>query len=317
MTYFAAITDSPVGDDCSVERSVLAGIRVEKVSWRDEDSLIEALSDVDAVMCMHAPMSSTVIRGLRRCKIIATYGVGVDNIDVEEAEARGIAVAGVADYCSEEVANHTLALILAWNRKILDYHRFVIKRGWNERQSTTGNWGCGQLSRLSGQTLGLVGFGHIGQSVASRARAFGIQVLAFDLQPDENASQRLGVRLVTLEETLAQSDFLSLHVPLSAETQHLIDDDTIKLMKPGAVLVNTSRGALVNEAALVKALEGGHLAGALLDVYEKQPLPPEHPLRDLPNVILTPHVAFYSEGALETLRRRTAEAVLKCLEPGE
>lgn len=309
MECLIAVTDSPAGDDLSIERAVLAGMRVEKVRWRDQAGLIEALREADAVLCMHAPISRAVIEQLRRCRVIVRYGTGLDNIDRSAAAAAGIAVAGIHDYCTEEVANHVLALLLAWNRKILAYHRFVERNIWNQRENTTGNWGCGPVSRLSRQTLGLLGFGRVGRAVAERARVFGIGVLACDTQPDRAAAERLGVRLTAREELLASSDFVSLHVPLTEQTRRLIDAPTIGRMKPGAVLINTARGGLVDEQALVAALSSGRLAGALLDVYEKAPLPADHPLRALENVTLTPHVAFYSEEALLDLRRLAAEAV--------
>lgn len=313
MNYFVAVTDSPAGDDLSIERSVLANMRVEKVKWQDQDSLIAAVCDADAVMCMHAHFNKEVIRSLQRCKVITRFGTGLDNIDCKAAEAVGIPVVGIQDYCTQEVANHTMALILAWNRKIVDYHQFVLQKRWNERKQTTGNWGCGPLSRLSEQTLGLVGFGYIGKAVAQRARAFGMMVLAYSRHPDRSVAKELGVELPSLEELLRRSDYISLHLPLTAETQHFINAKTISLMKSGSVLINTSRGGLVDENALFEALKTGRLGGALLDVYEHAPLPVEHPFRTLTNVILTPHVAFYSEESISDLRRLTAEAVLRHL----
>jgi D-3-phosphoglycerate dehydrogenase len=310
MKPYVAVTDSPAGADISIERSVLAEARVEKVSWTDIQSLTAALADADAIMCMHAPIRQPVIACLRRCKVIARFGTGLDNIDREAAATAGIPVVGVQDYCTQEVANHTVALLLAWNRKILDYHRFVSEKRWNQRELTTGNWGCGPVTRLSSQTLGLVGFGYIGRAVARRAVALGMTVLAWSRNPDAGVATQLGVVLVGKEELLSRSDYVSLHVPFTPETRHFINEKTIRLMKPGAVLINTSRGALVDEASLASALQERHLSGALLDVYEKAPLPEEHPFRNLENLILTPHVSFYSEDALLDLRRLTAEAVL-------
>jgi len=308
---FVAVTDSPAEENLSIERQVLSGMRVEAVVWHDQPSLIEGIQNADAIMCMHAPLNSEVIHSLERCKVIARFGTGLDNIDVQAAEKKGIPVMAVTDYCTEEVANHTMALILAWNRKIIDYQSFVFAKRWNERKQTTGNWGCGPLSRISTKTLGLLGLGRIGRAVAQRAVAFGLTVLAHDAYAPFASIP--GVEMVGREELLARSDFLSLHVPLSSETKHLINRETINWMKPSAVLINVARGGLVNESDLAEALRSGRLAGALLDVYEHEPLLPEHPLRDLSNVILTPHVAFYSEESLQALRRLTAESVLKHL----
>lgn len=309
-TYFVAVTDSPAGEDLSIEKSVLANMRVEKVDWHDEASLIEAVHDADAIMCMHAPFNEAVIQSMQRCKVITRFGTGLDNIDRKAAEAAGIPVVGLHDYCTEEVANHTLAMLLAWNRKILEYHQFVDQKRWNEQEQTTGIWGCGPISRLSGQTLGILGFGCIGRAVAQRAVGFGMTVLAYRSPPDPSFAKELGVGLPGLEALLGQSDYVSLHMPLTDETRHFINAETINLMKPGAVLINTSRGGLVDENALVEALGAGRLGAALLDVYEHAPLPVDHPFRTLTNVIFTPHVGFYSEGAIQELRRLTAEAVL-------
>ena len=311
--YFVAVTDSPAGADVSIERSVLTDMRVEKVDWQDGASLSNAVHNADAIMCMHAHFNENVIRSLQRCKVITRFGTGLDNIDLKAAQEAGIPVAGVNDYCTQEVANHTFALLLAWNRKIPDYHQFVSQKRWNEREQTTGNWGCGPLTRLSGQTLGLLGFGYIGRAVAARARAFGMTVLAYSRRPDASIARQLGVDLPSREALLRRSDYVSLHMPLTEETHHFINAETINLMKPGAVLINTSRGGLVDENALAEALRTGRLGGALLDVYEQAPLPVAHPFRTLTNVILTPHVAFYSEESILELRRLTAKAVLRHL----
>jgi D-3-phosphoglycerate dehydrogenase len=320
MTYFVAVTDSPAGDALDIERSILRGMRVERVVDSSRDALIGVLSDADAVLCMHVNIDEPLIRNLRRCKIIARFGSGLDNIDRDAATAAGIPVVGIQDYCVGEVADHTLALLLSWNRRIVEYHRFVESGRWSERPQTTGNWGCGPLTRLSTRTLGVVGFGRIGQAVAQRARAFGMPVLAWSRTPDRVIAGRLGVELTDFHSLLARADVISLHVPLTNETEHLIDARALHTMKRDAVLINTARGALVDEDALVKALREGSLGGALLDVYEHAPLPANHRFQGLSNVILTPHVAFYSEDSLSELRRRAAEAVrhalTKPVEPG-
>jgi D-3-phosphoglycerate dehydrogenase len=311
MSCFVAMTDSPVGDDLSIERAVLPEARVERVTWRDVGDLSTALRDCDAVLCMHAPLVSSVIGNLRRCRIIVRYGTGLDNIDLNAAAGAGIPVMGVHDYCTDEVANHTLALLLAWNRRLLDYDRMVREKIWNQRPNTTGNWGY-RLDRLSGKTLGLLGFGRIGKAVASRARVFGMTVLAHSPSLSR-AVKPPGIEVVDYDELLAKSDYVSLHLPLNDTTRGTIGWAALFSMKPGAVLINTSRGALVDHAALVEALRSGHLGAALLDVYDKAPLPVDHPLRMCPNVIFTPHVGFYSEGALDELRRCAAEEVKRRL----
>jgi len=314
MVYVVAVTDSPAAD-LSVERRILDGMRVMKVDWHDQESLIEAIRNADAILCMHAPLNAAVIQSLRRCRAIARFGTGLDNIDTHAAAVAGIPVLNIADYCTEEVATHTIALLLSWHRKILDYHTFVWERRWNERQHTTGNWGCGPLTRLSRQTLGLVGFGRIAQAVARRAQAMSMPMLAWSRRPDRQAAAKLNVTLVSLDELWRQSDYVSLHIPLTDDTRHLVDSPAIATMKPGAVVINTSRGGLVDEQALAEALAEGRLGGALLDVYEQAPLPVDHPFRMLHNVILTPHVGFFSEESLLDLRRLTAESISRHLPP--
>jgi D-3-phosphoglycerate dehydrogenase len=310
MSHFVAVTDSPAGDDLSTERAVLVGIHVEKVAWHDESSLCVAIHSADAVMCMHAPLTSNVIHSLSRCRVIARFGTGLDNIDLDAAKVAGIPVIGIPGYCTQEVANHAMALLLSWNRKIVEYHWFVKEGRWSESRLTTGNWACGHLTRLSQQTLGLLGFGQIGRAVARRALAFEMKVLVHSHRTDPETAKELGVEYTTFEDLLARSDYVSLHLPLKYETSHLINARTIRLMKPGAVLINTSRGALVDENALVEALQEGLLGGALLDVFERAPLPADHAFRTIKNVILTPHAAFYSEDSLKELRHRVAAAVL-------
>jgi D-3-phosphoglycerate dehydrogenase len=316
MTCHIAVTDSPAGEDLSIEREVLAEMQVEKVRWSGAADLARAIAGSDAVLCMHAPLNRTVLEGLPRCRAIVRYGTGLDNIDLKAAADAGIPVAGVHDYCTEEVANHTIALLLAWNRGLLVYNEMVRNGMWNQRHNTTGNWGY-RLERLSGASLGLLGFGHIGKAVALRARSFGLKVLAHS--PTLSAADAVshGVEAVDRTTLLARSDFLSLHLPLNTTTARTIDRNALAAIKPGCVLVNTARGGLIDEAALVEALETGRLGGALVDVYQSAPLPLDSPLRRCANIILTPHVAFYSEGALAELRRRAAEQVRQFLLHGE
>jgi D-3-phosphoglycerate dehydrogenase len=316
MEYFVAVTDSPAGNDLSIEREVLAGNRVEKLQWLDAADLRHQLRKCDGVLCMHAPLSRSVMGAMECCRAIVRYGTGLDNIDVDAAAGFGIAVAGIRDYCVEEVANHTIALLLAWNRRLFEYQNMVRKGMWNSRQATTGNWGY-RLERLSDRTLGLLGFGHIGRAVAERARALGMLVLAHSPSLKVSEASGFGVRSVERDVLFAESDFLSLHLPLDSTTRQIINGEVFGTMKPGAVLINTSRGGLVDEMALVEALQSGRLAGALLDVYQCAPLPLDHPLRKCDNTILTPHVAFYSEGTLAELRRRAADELRRRLASNE
>jgi D-3-phosphoglycerate dehydrogenase / 2-oxoglutarate reductase len=313
MDHFVAVTDSPAGDDLSTERSVLSGMRVEKVAWHDEVSLSAAIRNADAVMCMHAPISRSVLQSLSRCRLIARFGTGLDNIDLGAAKAVGIPVVGIDGYCTKEVADHAMALLLSWHRKVAEHHRFVLENRWAESGHTTGNGSCGILTRLSKQTVGILGFGQIGQAFARRALAFEMKVLVHSRHPDQETATQLGVECTDLDDLLRRADYVSLHIPLTNGTRHIMNKETINFMKSGAVLINTSRGGLVDENALARALREGRLGGALLDVFEHSPLPSDHAFLTLKNVILTPHVSFYSEDSLIELRRRTAEAVLNYL----
>jgi D-3-phosphoglycerate dehydrogenase len=313
MDHFVAVTDSPAGDDLSTERSVLSGIRVEKVAWHDELSLSAAIRNADAVMCMHAPISRSVLQSLSRCRLIARFGTGLDNIDLGVAKTVGIPVVGINGYCTKEVADHAMALLLSWHRKVAEHHQFVLENRWAESGHTTGNGSCGILTRLSEQTVGILGFGQIGQAFARRALAFEMKVLVHSRHPDQEVATQLGVECTDLDDLLRRADYVSLHIPLTNDTRHIMNKETVNFMKSGAVLINTSRGGLVDENALAHALREGRLGGALLDVFEHSPLPSDHAFLALKNVILTPHVSFYSEDSLIELRRRTAEVVLNYL----
>jgi D-3-phosphoglycerate dehydrogenase len=243
-------------------------------------------------------VDASVIAGLCRCRVIGVYAVGTDGIDVAAASAKGILVANVPDYCTAEVAEHTMALILAaWRR---------IPRA--ERVARSGNWALGDLEplrRLRGRTLGLLGYGRIAREVALRAQAFGVRVLAHD--PYLSAVRAGdGVRLCRRDELLRSSDILSIHLPATPETVGSVDAEALALLPDGAILVNAGRGTIVDEAALLAALQSGRLAAAAIDVLSTEPAPVDHPLLALDTVICTPHMAYYSEESLTTLRRGAA-----------
>ena len=298
-------------DSLELEQQQLRG---HDVAWRlslglTKEEILEQAGDADAILAGSlCRLTGDVIEQLHRCRVIARYGIGVDNVDVQAASRRGIWVTNVPDYCIDEVATHTILLLLACHRKLLQ-----------ALQGPGRTWGIGHLKPIAGlqtQTLGIVGLGQIGQAVARRAMALGLRVLAYDpLVPAERAEQ-VGVRLVGLEELLRQADYVSLHVPLTEGTRHLIDGRALALMKPGSYLINTARGGLVDEEALRAALDGGHLAGAALDVLEVEPPSQGHPLVGHPKVLLTPHVAWYSERSAREMRIRAAEEVRRVLEGG-
>lgn len=287
------------------ERSVLAAAGAELVLAPSGEpvELARLAGDVDAVLTCFAKVTAEVLDAAPRCRTVARYGVGVDNIDVAHATRLGMVVSNVPVYCTDEVADTALSGILALARRLLPLSRDVAAGGWGR-----GVPGAG--TRLRGRTVGLIGLGAIGPALAVRAQAVGMEVAAFT----RSGRSVPGVRLVgSVEELLAGSDVVSLHVPLTDHTRHIISADRLALMKPTAWLVNTARGPLVDTDALLAALEGGRLGGAVLDVTDPEPLPAAHPLRSRDDVVLTPHTAFSSDGSLVELATRAAGNVVDVL----
>jgi len=294
--------------DLSIEKGELARWSAEVVPAQctSPEQVIAAGRDADALISQYAPLTREVIAQLPRCKALGRYGIGVDNIDVQAATEAGIAVINVPSYCEDEVSDHALALLLSWARKIPHYTEEIRKGTWD--------WKTGRpIRRLRGQVLGLLGFGKIARVLARKARALGLEVIAHDpYLPPETFTEE-GVPSVSWETLLAESDFLSVHVPLTENTHHLINEQAIAKMKPTACLINTSRGPVVDEAALARALREGRLAGACLDVMEGEPPKPDNPLLHLPQVLLSPHVAWYSEESQIELRRKIAADIGRAL----
>jgi D-3-phosphoglycerate dehydrogenase len=300
------ITDAPWGD-CDIERAILepAGCELVLASASDEQSLISLASqgDVVAIAACWARVTDDVIATPSSCRHIARYGIGLDNIDISAASARGMIVTNVPDYCVEEVAHHALALLLAHSRQIGFFHG-RLKRGEYDLQSAP------PMYRLSRQTLGLLGFGRTAQRLRNMALGIGLSVIAHSPSGDDYGT---GCEMVPWEELLRRSDFLSLHAPLTDETRHIVDASALAQMKPSAVLINTARGGLVDETAVQAALDGGRLVGAGLDVFDPEPPDLTRPLFQNERVIATPHAAFVSQESLVELRERVAHQVLDVL----
>jgi D-3-phosphoglycerate dehydrogenase / 2-oxoglutarate reductase len=294
------------------ERRELAALDAEVVvgTCRTEDETIALCSDADGVICQYAPFTRRVIEALHRVRVIARYGVGVDTIDVAAATERGVWVCNVQGYCTTEVAEHATALILALHRRLFPLTRDVLAGGWNAVGVMSGTL------RLADLTLGLLGVGAIGRAVAQRARALGLDVIAHDPFLTDEAARSAGIVGVSLDDLFARSDFLSVHCPLNEETYHVVNAGRLGKMKPSAYVVNTARGALVDHAALIASLKAGRLGGAALDVHEPEPLAADSPLRAMPNVILTPHAAYYSDRSLAELQTLTARNVVGALRDG-
>lgn len=291
-----------------VERSILAPLGVELVVAQrgDPGELIELAAGVDAILCCWKPLPPAALDVAPTCRIVCRYGIGLDNIPVAHATELGIVVANVPDFCQEEVADHTLALLLACARRIVPFVQATRNGVWNPQM------GRG-MPRLRGQVLGLVGYGAIARTLAAKARGIGLEVIAYTPRLAADALAPWGRATNDLRELLAVADYVSLHCPLTAETRHLIDAAALAAMKPSAYLLNTSRGAIVDEAALIDALRARIIAGAALDVLGQEPPPPDHPLLQLDNVLTTPHAAFYSEAAIQELTGKAARQVAQAL----
>jgi D-3-phosphoglycerate dehydrogenase len=302
-TLQIAITDTSF-PETKIEESILAPLKAKITvgHCRTEDEVLAIAGDADAVMVQWAPISRRVIEQLTKCQIISRYGVGVDMIDLEAARDHHIPVANVPDFCVEEVATHTLGFLVALGRKIIMQDRLMRQGLWKVVDAIR------PVNRFRNQTLGLVGLGRMGKRVAEMAAPLGMRILGYDIQPPKDP---VPVRLADFETVIRESDFLSLHCPLTKDTLHLINAEVLAKMKPGAFLINMARGGVVDTAALLEALSRGQIAGAALDVFEQEPLPPDHPLTKMDNVILTPHLASYSLEAIKQLREDTARNVVE------
>lgn len=259
-----------------------------------EDELIALTQDADAVINYLSKVTARVINSMKKCRIIVRRGIGYDSVDVAAATAKGIPVANVPEYCTDEVADHALALLLAAARRIVTGNDQVKQGGWDYRELMP-------IPALRGAILGLIGFGKIPRAVAERAKCFGLQVITADPFIKEEMAREHGARLVGLEELLKTADFISVHAPLTKDTRGMISRQQFVMMKPSAVLVNTARGPVVDEAALIEALEKRQIGFAAVDVLTQEPPPADSPLRKLANAIVTPHVAYYSEKSAQVL----------------
>jgi D-3-phosphoglycerate dehydrogenase len=299
--------DARPGQDLSGEEAPLVevGAVLRPSRAQGEDGLIANLREADVVLVSGAPITRRVMESLPRCRGVVRYGVGVDNVDVAAATDLGIVVAHVLNFCTEEVANHALLFLLAWAKKLLPLDRRLRDGRW-------GGFPAAEFPAIYGQTLGIVGLGEIGRSLAGKAQALGMEVIAYDPYVKEGG-EPLPARLVALEDLLRQSDYVSLNLPLTQETFHLIGERELALMKLTSVLINTARGGVVDEAALVAALRQRRIAAAGLDVFEVEPLPASSPLLELDNVILTPHTAGISEMSARKVRTEVGKAAADLL----
>jgi D-3-phosphoglycerate dehydrogenase len=306
MPKFRVLITDYAWNDLDIERGVLAdgGAELVVAPAGDAETLTSLAADCDAIMTNWAKVPEAVIAACPRCQIVARLGIGLDNIDVAYATSRKIPVTNCPDYCLIEVAEHALALILALSRKVGFYHH-ATKTGVYDLQAGP------TLRRIEGQTLGIVGLGNIGIKLVEKARGLGLRILATSRSRSKTVE---GVQFVELDELLSESDYVSLHVPATAETRNMIGAAQLARMKPAAYLINTARGAIVDHAALAAALASGKLAGAALDVQETEPPDLSKPPYNDPRVIVTPHAAFVSVESLDNLRRRVSQQVVDRLQ---
>lgn len=299
------ITDSNLPSERAEEQVLApAGFKVVRANCRTEAEVIDAGADADALIVQWAPISEAVIERLTRCRLISRLGIGWDMIDLEAATRQGIAVANTPEYCVEEVAAHSIALALAASRGLLDLDRSLRSGEWSVAANTP------LVRRPSSAVFAVVGFGRIGRRVAEIARAIGFAVVVYDPNIASGDVIGQGFRAASLHDALLEATIVSLHLPLTSETRRMIDAEALELMGEGSFLINTSRGELIDEPALAAALRSGTLAGAALDVFELEPLPSDSLLRQAPNLLLTPHAAWYSNEALAELPLLAAQNVI-------
>ena len=292
------------------------GLNPLRVEANTPEEQLPALGDCDALFIISAPLKAEMVERLEKCRLISRLGNGTDKIAVDLAAQKGIIVSNAPFFCVAEMADHNMAMLLGLARKLPQMHRYLRAGAFGRARDESL-----ALPRLSGLTLGIVGFCATGPEVARRAAAFGLRVLATrrNMQAPRQEAEALSVEMVDLDTLLRQSDFVSLQIPLTPKTRHLIDGEALDKMKPGAVLINASRGALVDEEALVAALKSGHLSGAGIDTFEgieifvEHPPPPRHPLVELDNVILTPHVSGLSVQASQDCTRTGVQNLVAAL----
>lgn len=270
------------------------------------EDILAVSRDADAILVTYAKLTRDLISQLTRCKAIGRFGLGVDNIDLPACKEKGIAVSYVPDYCIREVSDHTMAMLLSLIRKIPFSNKLVQGGRWEMPAVVP-------IRRIEGTVLGLVGFGHIPRMVAPKAKAFGLKVIVYDPYVNAELLEAAGVESVDLDTLLKRSDYLSVHAPLTPRTRGMISAEAFSKMKRGIYIVNTARGPLIDEAALIAALDSGQVGAAALDVVEVEPMPKDSPLLGRDNVIITPHTAFYSVEALAELQSKAASDVARVL----
>ncbi|WP_235961014.1 C-terminal binding protein [Savagea serpentis] len=284
-----------------------AGLEFQILQSREKERIIEAAKTSDALLILYADIDEDILKEAQeagRLQIVSRYGIGINMVDVAAAKACGIDVANVNDYCIDEVSDHSLAFILAAARRIIPYYNDTRAGHWDFKVADL-------PIRSSKATVGLLGFGKIPRRLAEKLNAIGYNVMAYDPFVSEEDMRAVDVEKATVEEIIAESDFISVHVPLIEATHHLLNREAFQAMKSNAYIINTARGPIIDEEAMIEALQNGEIAGAYLDVTETEPLPANSPLRTLPNVVLSPHAAWYSEDAFFEIRYKAIQNIIE------
>jgi len=305
--YKVVITDHRF-PSIEIERAILeeGGAWVLECQCKNEEDIISSAHDADGIINTRAKMTRKVIEALERCKIIVRHGIGVDTVDLDAATDRGILVANVPDFCIDEVATHALALILSSARKVVLGHEGVKKGRWDLNLVKP-------ISRIAGQKVGILGFGRIARTLVKKLLPLGFDVVVFDPYITEETIHELGCKKVDWNTLLKEADYLSIHTPLTEETQRMFGEKELQSMKSSAVIVNTARGGIIDEGALARALREGWIAGAALDVLETEPPKESNPLLSMDKVIFTPHIGAYSEQSNHDLLQKAAQEILRVL----
>lgn len=277
-----------------------------QLKFTSAERVVEATRDADVVIVNMVPVTEPIVAGWERCRLVIRHGVGYDNVDLAALERAGIPCCYIPDYCIDEVAEHAIMLLLASARRLPASRRVL------EESSARGQWdfaGVIPVYRITGRTVGILGCGRIGSRVYRKLQAFGVDFRIADPYLSEERKRELGIEVVDKETMFRESDFVTVHTPLTRETRHIVNAETLAMMKPTAYLINTSRGPMVDAVALAEALRKGVIAGAAVDVFDREPPPPDHPLFGAPNIILTPHLAWYSEDAAWRIRELIVQEI--------
>ncbi|MFC1993392.1 C-terminal binding protein [Chloroflexota bacterium] len=292
------------------EAEELAGVNAELIEGHcaTEDDIIRVAIDADVLLVASAQITRRVMEALPKCKAIVRYGIGYDTVDVEAATDNGILVVNIPDFCFEEVSNHAMTLLLACAKKLVIMDKGTKQGRWADCKRVQAPMGS-----IWGETLGIIGCGNIGRMVGQKARCFNMHVIGCDPFVDKAKAEECGITLMSMPELFKASDYISIHTFLRQETWHLLGEKEFKQMKPSAYLINTSRGSVIDEPALIKALHEKWIAGAGLDVFEQEPVDPDNPLLKMDNVVVFPHSASYSDAAFKRLRASVGQEAVRVL----